>query len=51
MFTNASTNILEIFTDALDTLGVHWTQTSPRDISVARRDDVGFIDSFVGPKS
>lgn len=51
MFTNASTDILEIFTDALDTLGVHWTQTSPRDISVARRDDVGFIDSFVGPKS
>lgn len=50
MFTNASTDILGIFTDALDALGVHWTQTTARDISVARRDDVAFLDTFVGPK-
>ncbi|MFP4074613.1 MAG: transcriptional regulator, partial [Actinomycetota bacterium] len=50
MFTNASTDILGIFTDALDLLGVHWTQTTPRDISVARREDVAFLDTFVGPK-
>lgn len=51
MFTNASNDILGIFTDALDLLGVHWTQTTPRDISVARRADVAFLDTFVGPKS
>ena len=50
MFTNASTDILAIFTEALDLLGVHWTQTTARDISVARRGDVSFLDTFVGPK-
>ncbi|HXV70880.1 MAG TPA: hypothetical protein VEB69_05705 [Acidimicrobiia bacterium] len=51
MFTNASTDILNIFTDALDRLAIHWTQTTDRDISVARREDVAFMDTFVGPKS
>jgi hypothetical protein len=50
MFTNASSDILGIFTDALEALGVHWTRTSPRDISVARRADVAFLDTFIGPK-
>lgn len=50
MFTNASRDILGIFTDALDLLAVHWTQTTARDISVARREDVAFLDTFVGPK-
>ncbi|MGH8948188.1 MAG: transcriptional regulator, partial [Acidimicrobiia bacterium] len=51
MFTNASTDILGIFTDALDLLWVHWTQTTPRIISIARADDVAFLDTFVGAKS
>jgi hypothetical protein len=50
MFTNVSTDILAIFTESLDLLGVHWTQTSARDIAISRRDDVAFLDSFVGPK-
>lgn len=50
MFTNYSADILTIFTDALDMLGVHWTQTTTRDISVARREDVALLDTFVGPK-
>jgi hypothetical protein len=50
MFTNASTGILEIFTDALDALGIHWTRTTARIISVARRRDVVYLDTFVGPK-
>lgn len=50
MFTNTSNDILGIFTDALDLLGVHWTQTATRIISIARREDVAFLDSFVGPK-
>lgn len=51
MFSNFSNDILTIFTTALDQLGIHWTRTSARDISVARRDDVAFLDTFVGPKS
>jgi hypothetical protein len=51
MFTNASTDILAVFTDALEVLGVHWTQTTPRDVAVSRRNDVAFLDTFVGPKS
>ncbi len=50
MFTNASEDILGIFTDALDRLGVHWTQTTPRVISVARRDDVAYLDTLVRAK-
>ena len=49
-FSNASEDILGIFTDGLDTLGVHWTRSSLRDVSVARRSDVAFLDTFVGPK-
>lgn len=51
MFSNKSTDVLTIFTDALDALGVHWTRTTARDVSVARREDVAFLDTFVGPKS
>jgi hypothetical protein len=50
MFTNASTDILMIFTDTLDSLGIHWTQTTARVISVARREDVSYLDTFVGAK-
>jgi hypothetical protein len=50
MFTNVSTDILGIFTDALDLLGVHWTQTTARDIAISRRADVAYLDTFIGPK-
>ncbi len=50
MFKNASHDILSIFTDALDLLGIHWTKSYDRVISVARREDVAFLDTFVGPK-
>lgn len=51
MFTNASADILGIFTDALDALEIGWTRTAERVVSVAKRADVAFLDSFVGPKS
>lgn len=50
-FSNASDDIRTIFTAACDRLGVHWTQPSARVISIARRDDVAFLDTFIGPKS
>jgi len=50
MFKNASSDILTIFTDALDLLGLHWTDSYPRVISIARAPDVAFLDTFVGAK-
>lgn len=49
-FTNASADIRRIFTDTCDRLGVHWTQTNDLTISIARRADVAFLDTFIGPK-
>ena len=50
MFTNVSTDILGMFADVLDLLEIHWTQTTARDISVARREDVAYMDTFIGLK-
>lgn len=50
VFTNASPDILGIFTDALGYLDVKWTRMNTRDISIARRSDVALLDTFVGPK-
>ena len=49
-FTNASDDIRKIFTDSLNALGIPWTQNSPRNISVARREAVTALDAFVSPK-
>lgn len=50
-FKNRSADILEIFTRTCDALGVHWTRANATTISIARRADVAFVDTFVGPKS
>ncbi|WP_433324850.1 helix-turn-helix domain-containing protein [Spirillospora sp. CA-294931] len=49
-FTNASDDIRDLFTEALDRLGIAWKQNNPRHISVARREAVARLDEFVGPK-
>jgi hypothetical protein len=51
MFTNRSDDIRRILTGALDSIGVNWTKAGPYDISIATRDDVAFLDAFVGPKT
>jgi hypothetical protein len=50
-FSNASADIRKIFCDACDQLGISWRQPRERHISVARRDSVALLDTFVGPKS
>jgi hypothetical protein len=50
-FTNASTDILRLFTDTCDLLGVRWTRNDHRNVSVSRRADVAFLDTFIGQKS
>jgi hypothetical protein len=50
-FTNYSEDIRRIFRDHCDLLGIRWSQSNPRNISVAHRTSVGLLDSFVGPKT
>ncbi|WP_433185429.1 transcriptional regulator [Actinoallomurus sp. CA-150999] len=49
-FTNESADITQLFTDALDRLGIAWRHSNRNNISVARRDAVARLDGFVGPK-
>ena len=49
-FSNNSHDIRLLFTEACDQLNVHWTQTRKYTVSVSRREDVKFLDRFIGPK-
>jgi hypothetical protein len=50
-FTNYSADIRQIFCEHCELLGIRWTQSNPRNISISHRDSVALLDSFVGPKS
>jgi hypothetical protein len=49
-FTNVSADIRQIFCDACEVPGVHWT-TAPRTIYVSRTRDVVRLDEFILPKA
>ncbi|MFE9395996.1 helix-turn-helix domain-containing protein [Streptomyces flavidovirens] len=53
-FTNTSVDILRLFTDTLDALGVHWRPSrqsrAAQSVSVAKRASVALMDAHVGPK-
>jgi hypothetical protein len=50
-FTNVSTDIRDLFCEHCELVGVHWTQSNWKNISVSHRDSVSILDSFIGPKS
>jgi hypothetical protein len=50
-FTNLSTDIQRLFCESCNRLGIRWTRSSYKNISVADRRSVTLLDSFVGPKS
>ena len=50
-FTNLSGDIRSLFTDALDDLGIPWTQNAHHMIAVYRKTATARMDEFVGPKS
>lgn len=50
-FTNASSDIMRLFTDTCDSIGVGWTRTNARNVAVSRRADVQLLDTFTGPKT
>jgi hypothetical protein len=49
-FSNKSAEIRRIFCDHCELLGIRWTQSNLRNISIAHRDSVRLLESFVGPK-
>ncbi len=50
-FSNESADIRGLFCASCERIGVHWTQSNHRNISVANRRSVALLDTFVGPKA
>ena len=49
-FSNRSADILGIFCEACDLIGVHWT-AAPHTVYVSRKADVAWLDDIIGPKA
>ncbi len=50
-FTNYSADIQTIFCRSCDELGIRWSRSNWRNISISHRTSVALLDEFVGPKS
>jgi hypothetical protein len=50
-FSNLSADIRGIFTEHCDLLGIRWTLSNPRNVSVSDRRSVALLDQFIGPKT
>jgi len=49
-FSNLSADIRRLFCESCERLGVRWTQSNHRNISVSHRHSVAILDAFIGPK-
>ncbi len=50
-FTNMSPDIRALFCRTCEALGIRWTQSNHRNISVSHRRSVAALDAFIGPKA
>jgi hypothetical protein len=50
-FSNLSADIRDLFSAACEQLGIRWTQSNHRNISVSHRDSVARLDAIIGPKT
>jgi hypothetical protein len=50
-FSNLSADISALLCEYCERLGVRWTQSNHRNISVSHRASVAILDGFIGPKS
>jgi hypothetical protein len=50
-FSNMSEDIIGLFTAALDKLDIHWTRSHKKIVSIYRKADTAFLDTFIGPKT
>jgi hypothetical protein len=49
-FSNLSADIRVLFCEHCELLGIRWTQSNHRNISISHRRSVAMLDEFVGPK-
>ncbi|MGX1541926.1 transcriptional regulator [Streptomyces adustus] len=49
-FTNLSDDIVHLFTQSLELVGVEWKKANAHNISVARKASVALMEAHVGPK-
>jgi hypothetical protein len=49
-FTNVSGDIRDIFCEHCELLGIRWTRSNPRNISISHRNSVAVMKEIVGPK-
>jgi hypothetical protein len=50
-FSNRSADIRGLFCEYCERVGIRWTQSNPRNISISHRKSVALLDAFVGGKS
>jgi hypothetical protein len=50
-FSNRSEDILSIYCRTCDELGIRWTRSSDRNVSVSQRCSVALLDERIGPKA
>jgi len=50
-FSNLSADIRGLFCEACELLGVRWTQSNARNVSVSHRRSVAILEEVVGPKT
>jgi hypothetical protein len=50
-FSNLSADIRDLFCEYCERLGIRWTQSNHRNISVSHRRSVAILDGFIGPKT
>ena len=49
-FSNRSSDIRQLFCDALEHIGIHWTQNARYSIAVYRKRDTALLDSLIERK-
>ena len=49
-FSNLSADIRGLFCEYCERLGIRWTRSNHRNISISRRDSVAKLDAFIGAK-
>ncbi|HEV2755730.1 MAG TPA: hypothetical protein VG318_08135 [Actinomycetota bacterium] len=50
-FSNLSADIRGLFCEACEALGIRWTLSNPRNVSVSHRKSVAILEEIVGPKA
>jgi len=50
-FSNRSADILGLFCATCDALGVRWTRSNHRNVSVTHRRSVALLDAYIGMKA